>query len=209
MRVDNFAQVVNYDGTTVAKLADFAELYSVKWRPMPDAFEDTPPSPRVVQSARKPGDASLADQEPKRQAYRPPGGSGALAEQMRREREIENQKKAVKVKMDREPVVPGAADAGPSASALRNARKKAAAQRKQHGTESPKEPEIPVPAVAAEAGTTDPAKRIRNLHKKLKEIIALKESGTKLSGPQQAKVDSEAAVLAEIQELEKSIPSSN
>jgi translation initiation factor 2A len=200
MRVDNFAQVVNYDGTTTVKLADFSELYSVKWRPMQNAFEDTPPSPRVVQSARKLAEVAAVEQEPKKQAYRPPGGSGALAEQMRRERELENQKKAVKVKIEREPAVPGMAAAGPSASALRNARKKAAALKQKE-----EEKEAPKLVVVETDATPDPAKRIRNLQKKLKEIAQLRASGVALTGPQQAKVDSEPAVLAEIAELEKSI----
>jgi translation initiation factor 2A len=209
MRVDNFAQIVNYDGSTIAKLSDIPELYSVKWRPGHDDFEDNPPSPRVVQNAKKPSntEAGSSNEEPKRQAYRPPGGSGALAEQMRKEREIENQKKAVKVKVEREPVVPGAVIEGPSASALRNARKKAAALRKQQDqqpAEDAKETVLKSPVVV-EAGPTDPAKRIRNLQKKLKEIAALRGSGVSLSAPQQAKVDSEPAVLAEIAELEKEL----
>ena len=203
MRVDNFAQIVNYDGTTVCKIENISELYSVKWRPNSENFEDVPVSPRVVQNAKsKPAEAEAAEQ-PKRAAYRPPGGSGALAEQMRKERELENQKKAVKVKIEREVVVPGAAPSGPSASALRNARKKAAALRKQEEEPAVKPKNVAEPE--QQAGSTDPAKRIRNLQKKLKEIAALKESGAILSAAQQAKVESESAVRAEITELEKNI----
>ena len=216
MRIDNFAQIVNYDGTTVAKLTDFAELYACKWRPANlenDVFEDTPPSPRVVQIAKKPAVPGDQSPEPKKAAYRPPGGSGALAEQMRKEREIENQKKAVKVKVERD-VVPGMLKDGPSASQLRNARKKRAALKKQgidskdascDDEESEKEEVKKAPEVADEGGPMDPSKRIRNLQKKLKEIVALRESGKALSGPQQAKLDSEPAVQAEIAELEKQL----
>ena len=207
MRVDNFVQVVNYDGTTVGKITNLSELYAVKWRPTRlDSFEDTPPSPRVVQSARKP--VTSSEEEPKKQAYRPPGGSGALAEQMRKERELENQKKAVKVKIvDASGAVPGmtAAPTGPSASALRNARKKAAAaaavMKQQQEIAPVKEQE----ATDDVQQGTDPAKRIRNLQKKLKEIATLKESGVTLSAAQQAKVDSEQLVLAEIAQLTDSI----
>ena len=212
MRVDNFVQINSYDGTTLARLTDFAELYAFKWRPAQDEqFEDCPPSPRVVQNAKKPAQAD-ASPEPKKAAYRPPGGSGALAEQMRKEREIENQKKAIKVKVERE-VVPGSVATGPSASALRNARKKAAALRKQQGgtgdnsaSEDQDGDRIEAPVVKSEeAQGTDPAKRIRNLQKKLKEIAALRESGAALSKPQQAKLDSEPAVRTEIAQLEKLI----
>jgi translation initiation factor 2A len=206
MRVDNFAQIVNYDGSVVSKIDNLPELYGVKWRPGHDQFDDQPVSPRVVQNAKaKPAEAEV--EQPKRAAYRPPGGSGALAEQMRKERELENQKKAVKVKVDREPVVPGAAPTGPSASALRNARKKAAAQKKQEEEQSgPKSPALKVQE-AQEQGSTDPAKRIRNLQKKLKEIASLKESGTPLTAAQKTKVDSEPAVLAEIAEMENLVAS--
>ena len=214
MRVDNFAQVNAYDGTTVGKITDFSELYAVKWRPGTD-FEDSPVSPRVVQSAKKPAAADLSP-EPKKQAYRPPGGSGALAEQMRKEREVENLKKAVKVKVEKD-AVPGAAVGGPSASALRNARKKAAALKKQlGGTPSDSEVDESVAKVAAkvaaptveESTSTDPAKRNRNLQKKLKEIATLRDSGAALSKPQQAKIDSESAVLAEIAALQSLIDKS-
>ena len=207
MRVDNFIQVVNYDGSTAAKITDWNELYACKWRPKQDEkFEDCPPSPRVVQSARNPAAAAAGDGSPepvKKAAYRPPGGSGALAEQMRREREIENQKKAVKVKVDA-PIPGMTASTGPSASALRNARRKKAketASRSDSPDDSLKSPADPVP----EQGPTDPAKRIRNLQKKLKDIQALKESGVGLTAAQQTKVDSESAVLAEIEELSKSL----
>ena len=215
MRVDNFAQVANYDGTMAGKLPDMPELYTIKWRPSPtgsDQFEDIPPSPRVVQSARKP--TAVAAEEPKKQAYRPPGGSGALAEQMRKERELENQKKAVKVKIERDVnSIPGMTVAsGPSASALRNARKKAAALRRQQegdscGPTNESSDDVGKPE-PREAGATDPAKRIRNLQKKLKEIAALRESGVSLTKPQQVKVDSESAVRAEIAELEKQLQES-
>ena len=217
MRVDNFIQVVNYDGKTAAKITDFSELYACKWRPYrEDKFEDTPPSPRVVQSARNPAAAGASGEgdgspEPvKKAAYRPPGGSGALAEQMRREREIENQKKAVKVKA--EAPIPGmTVPTGPSASALRNARRKKAKAAAQSRSDSPadesgdQKPETPAAPVVAteEPQSTDPAKRIRNLQKKLKDIAALKQSGSALTAAQKAKVDSEPAVLAEIAELEK------
>ena len=220
MRVDNFAQVVNYDGTTVAKLTDFAELYACKWRPTHEGFEDTPPSPRVVQSAKQPAAAGEQSPEPKKQAYRPPGGSGQLAEQMRKEREMENLKKAVKVKSaDVKGVVPGVvvAPTGPSASALRKARKKRAATMKQQtggaavqddsnesDSDSDDEKKAPVPVPQVD-GPTDPAKRIRNLQKKLKEIATLRVSGKPLSGPQKIKVDSEPSVLAEIADLQKQI----
>ena len=213
MRVDNFIQVVNYDGTTAAKITDFSELYACKWRPgQVEKFQDTPPSPRVVQSARNPAAANAAadgSPEPvKRAAYRPPGGSGALAEQMRREREIENQKKAVKVKVDA-PIPGMTIPTGPSASALRNARRKkakaaAASSRSDSPDESSDDTQAPqVPVVAEPQQATDPAKRIRNLQKKLKEIVQLKDSGITLSVAQQAKIESEPAVLAEIEELKK------
>ena len=51
----------------------------------------------------------------------------------------------------------------------------------------------------------DPAKRIRNLKKKLTQIQQLKEksqSGAKLESEQQAKLDSEASVLEELRTLE-------
>ena len=216
MRVDNFIQVVNYDGTTVAKITDFSELYACKWRPnQAEKFQDTPPSPIVVQSARNPAVAS-GDGSPepvKKVAYRPPGGSGALAEQMRREREIENQKKAVKVKVDA-PIPGMTVPMGPSASALRNARRKKAKAAAASRSDSPADdsdketaPEpAPAPVVAApEPQATDPAKRIRNLQKKLKEIVSLKESAGSLTAAQQAKVDSEQAVIEEIEQLQKSL----
>ena len=210
MRVDNFVQIINYDGSSVAKITDLNELYGCKWRPAAqDVFEDTPPSPRVVQLAKKPAPSASNGQEspePVRQAYRPPGGSGALAEQMRRERELENQKKAVKVKVEKstQNVIPGLTSlfpAGPSASALRNARKKKAAEKQVKGEES-----ILIAASPDEvvAGGTDPMKRIRNLQKKLKEIATLRASPVALNAAQQAKVDSEHVVLAEIAELELS-----
>lgn len=210
MRVDNFVQIVNYDGTVRAKLIDFQELYACKWRPsVSGLFEDTPPSPRIVQIARNPT-APENELEVKKAAYRPPGGSGALAEQMRKEREVENLKKAVKVKEVR---VPGGAAvaAGPSASALRNARKKRAKDLvdkfeaaggswgKEESVASDVDPPQP-PQVKSE-GQVDPAKRIRNLQKKLKEIAALRQGGLTLTPPQQAKLDSEPAVLAEIAHL--------
>lgn len=58
-------------------------------------------------------------------------------------------------------------------------------------------------------GGPDPAKRIRNLQKKIKEIAALKvdrDAGKSLSVAQLAKIDSEASVFAEIAELEKELP---
>jgi translation initiation factor 2A len=221
MRVDNFVNIVRYDGTVVAKLTDFKELYSVKWRPCSDPadlFDDTPPSPRVIQNARKPAGEEVAETKPKA-AYRPPGGSGALAEQMRKEREIENQKKAVKVKIVDVDSVPGLTiKTGPSAAALRNARKKRAAEAKKNGVfsvaksdnttpdnsdsddESPKAPLIAAPV------ETTAAKRIRNLNKKLKEIAALRverDSGKPLSAAQITKIESESKILEEIAQLEK------
>jgi translation initiation factor 2A len=212
MRVDNFVQVVNYDGTVVAKLTDFSELYACKWRPSQaenGLFEDTPPSPRVVQNAKKPAAAGDLPPEPKKQAYRPPGGSGALAEQMRKEREIENQKKAIKVKVEREPTVPGMAPGGPSASALRNARKKkAAAQKKGESganseAEETEQTKKAPPAPLETSALNEEAKKLRGLQKKLREITQLKESGKELSEAQRAKVESEPLILAEIAELQR------
>lgn len=212
MRVDNFVQIINYDGTVVSKTTDLVELYGCKWRPRAEndpKFVDCPPSPRVVQNAKKPlaGDESP---EPVRQAYRPPGGSGALAEQMRKERELENQKKAVKVKVEKTttPSIPGflpATGVGPSASALRNARKKKAQafRKEEENIEEEQEVKVVNEKENPLEGPTEPAKRIRNLQKKLKEIASLKAIETPLNAAQQAKVDSESAVLAEIAELEK------
>ena len=221
MRVDNFVQIVNYDGTIVAKLTNFCELYGCKWRPSGDLFEDTPSSPRVVQTARNPANSHSDEEVPKmvKAAYKPPGGSGALAEQMRKEREIENERKAVKVKSVKAPIVEVG---GPSASALRNARKKKtkemtaklvasgnladstknSTRKKIYLEDEPEEEEEAPVVIPPTENSTDPSKRIRNLQKKLKEIAALKESGKVLSGPQIAKIESEAAALAEIAQLE-------
>ena len=204
MRVDNFVQVVHYDGTLGGKITSFAELYAAKWRPA--SFEDCPPSPRVVQQARAADVVEAATVSPAKAAYRPPGGSGALAEQMRKEREAENERKAIKVKA---PKIPAAEMVGPSASAMRNARKKKSkemvakleasgngliAKKVSYISSDESEPE-PAPQ------GPDPVKRIRNLQKKLKEIAALKLMPS-LTPPQIAKVESEEYVKKEIAELE-------
>ena len=60
------------------------------------------------------------------------------------------------------------------------------------------------PADGTAAGT-DPAKRLKNLNKKLRQIEQLIKSGGVLSAEQQAKVDGRDAVVAEIAQLEASV----
>jgi hypothetical protein len=125
---------------------------------------------------------------------------------MRKEREMENQKKAVKVKVEKSTFsssVP--APTGPSTSALRNARKKKAATSKKEEDEVEEKSEKNLPDENGGASSAEPLKRIRNLQKKLKEIASLKASGLALNAAQQAKVDSEASVQREIAELENQV----
>ena len=52
----------------------------------------------------------------------------------------------------------------------------------------------------------DPAKRVRNLRKKLTQIQQLKSKATSVLEPEQrAKLDSEAAILAELRSLGESV----
>lgn len=66
MRVDNNITFFRYTGEKVATL-EFPELYSAKWRPMPQAnFPDLPASPRAFSLKQ-------SDTETVKKAYRPPG----------------------------------------------------------------------------------------------------------------------------------------
>ena len=58
------------------------------------------------------------------------------------------------------------------------------------------------PTAAAPAVAEDPAKKLKNLKKKLKQIDQLVESGAALSEDQQAKVSRRAELVAEIEALE-------
>ena len=101
--------------------------------------------------------------------------------------------------------VVGAEFAQPSASAKKNAAKKAAKKKRQE--------EEAAAAAAAEAAklklseqvATDPAKKLRNLKKKLKQIEDLEKKvadGLAPSAEQQAKLAGKDALLGEIKELE-------
>ena len=216
MRVDNGFQLTNYDGSIVAKIP-IAELYSVVWRPEPAGrFEDSPASPRVVQLAKKPEEES-----PPVQAYRPRIG-GAFAEQMRKEKEEENKRQAKKVAPSSGLVVHGVGVVGVDSvvkiTKSRNERKKQSKAKQTfedeagEWTQAKKNTVRPV-AVASPVlirdesesdGEVDPAKKLRNLKKKLKEIEKLvgKED---LNESQRAKVASKEVILKEVAWLEKEL----
>ena len=216
MRVDNKVVIVNYDGKQIAQIA-IPELYFACWRPA-GRFEDTPPSPRVVQSAKKPEDSPQTVG-----AYRPKIG-GAFAEQMRREKEEENSRQAKKVSPNAGLLVESSVVVGMKEANIkiplksRNERKKEAKAKAAFAEEEGEWQQakngikisVSVPTSSAKAEEEpsdreeDPVKQLRNLKKKLKDIEKLAEKDC-LNESQKLKLASRAYVEAEIKTLEREI----
>ena len=214
MRVDNGFQLTNYDGTGISKSL-VGELYFVSWRPGA-TFPDVPPSPRVVALAKKP------EEEPAVAAYRPRVG-GAFAEQMRKEKEEENLKKAKKLT----PVAPEVQAVVGLMPVMkkksRNERKKEAkAKSAFNGNDSDSaaewvsakntvKPVTPpsgnrAPAVADEDSDReeDPKKKLRNLSKKLRDLEKLaSKSPEELNNEQKVKLQARPQIEADIAALKK------
>lgn len=226
MNVDNGFRVFKYNGTGPVVHHQQGEdpLYYAAWHPRdPQLYPNRGQSPKRTDGADAAAVApAVAAAKPAPAPYRPPGSTGALSELLRREAApVGKVKPAGEAAVQKKPValpaparrIPGMAPPGAAPAA-----KKPAAEKKTPPSQpapAPAKPTsaaalapAPVPAPApAEAAETNPAARLKNLRKRVKQIQEIRakladEAGFKPNVDQLSKLASEPAVLAEIAELE-------
>lgn len=220
LRVDNGYKLWKYTGELVHEyLVD--ELYQVEWVPAPeDTYEDRPISPTAKKIARalESGDVAGAGKpEPyrppsaKQMPYRPPHASGDRSGGPKFSLASDENDKAGKV----QPFRPSAASSAiPGAEFQDSASKTAERNRKRRAKKKELEAQQKAEDLAKEVQSTtisaqetqDPAKKLRNLQKKLRQIEDLKakaasEGDGVLTPEQQAKIQTEGEIQARIAEL--------
>lgn len=214
MNVDNGITVYRYTG----QLHTNVPWDNAKFRPnhllqacfvpsLLKTYPDRPQSPPPETPVTAEPVAAAAAPKPAGR-YVPPGarsrgGGTSLAERMRQERQGTLQGATKVTKSSPAPVVgvktiPGMAAptvpaGGKSKSQIKREKQKKKEQEKQQQEEAAK-------AVTAAAEPVDPAKRARKLKKMLKQIDELKGK-TDLNDDQKAKVESEAELRAELEQL--------
>ena len=209
MRVDNGVKVWAYSGEQVKCISySKSELYEAAWC-MQGSYDDEPVSPRVAARKAPIKTSSDGSKGEKKQvkAYRPPGarsgsstGGRSLSQLLKsggggggRGRTIPGMT----------PVVGGAPVGGtPVGGAAKKKKRRRGKKSKAPPAESAPAPE---PAPAPAPAPVDPAKRIKALKKKLRQIGELKEkqkAGKVLEEAQLKKVSGEADIVAELAKLE-------
>lgn len=194
LRVGNGFKIWHYAGSVLHAwtAAPGAELWEVAWQPFPvGVFPERPIT------SRAPPTSLGSTQAPPTQAYRPPALRHLPATV------------GAKLHQDEPPqdLRPGA-DRTPSRTALKNQRKREAKKAAKQDTK-PDNPSDPAPTTHSQSepssGDAEVDKKMRNLKKKLKAIEELKEqqeSGKVLQKNQLEKIQKEAQLLKELQELQ-------
>ncbi|XP_030622314.1 eukaryotic translation initiation factor 2A isoform X2 [Chanos chanos] len=199
LRVSNGFKVWHYTGSVLYKqdTPSGAELWEVLWQPFPSGT--FPEKPVKYQAA--PSELGSTEAKPA-QAYRPPA--------------LRNKPQTASSKLhEEEPpqsMKPGAGgEKQMSKSALKNQKKREAkkAAKQEMKSDAPPTQTEPSSSNAAPAASTsgdpDTDKKIKNLKKKLKAIEELKEqqsSGKPLQKNQLEKIQKEAQLLKELEDLE-------
>ncbi|XP_053736381.1 eukaryotic translation initiation factor 2A [Synchiropus splendidus] len=196
LRVSNGYQVWHYTGSLLLRweAAVGAELWEVCWQPFaPETFPEKP-----IRYQAPPSQLGSTEAPPS-QAYRPPA--------------LRHLPAAPRAKLHEEEPPQNLREEGgdktQSKAALRNQRKREArrAARQESGAE-PEPDLVPVSSggqSAASGGDSETDKKIKNLRKKLKAVEELKEqqaSGKVLQKNQLEKIQKEAQLLKELQDLE-------
>ncbi|KAM9481325.1 eukaryotic translation initiation factor 2A [Clarias gariepinus] len=202
LRVSNGYKIWHYTGTVLYKQETPAgkELWEVVWQPfLPGTFPE-----KAVKYQAAASDLGSTEAKPA-QAYRPP----ALRNKP------ESSSSSLKLHEEELPqnMKPGAGDKQMSKAALKNQRrreaKKAAKQENKSDEVQTPPSELP-PAtrqnpVTSTHGDPETEKKIKNLRKKLKAIEELKEqqaAGKQMQKNQLEKIQKEAQLLKEIEDLE-------
>jgi len=197
LRVGNGYKVWHYSGSLIHEITfkDSDELWEVDWQPSKHrAFK---PSKRVVEG--------IAPSQPQasKQAYRPPGARGTASTFKLHDNDELPQNL---VKKDPENM---------SKAAIKNMKRKEAAKKKreeeaaaaaQGGKAGSESKVIPAPAAPASTGDPEKDKKLRKLNDKLASIQKLKQdqaAGKKLEANQLEKINTESAILKDIQILKE------
>ncbi|KAK3236648.1 hypothetical protein CYMTET_53236 [Cymbomonas tetramitiformis] len=171
------------------------------WRPLPpSAFEDRPPSPgRKFAAAKSAGAASA-------------GRVASAGGKLKPEDFAAGAKPAPFRPRHMAQGVPGAAPGmppeerpGSAAKKKRNRGKGGGGGAAEASSEGPTAAAAPAAAAAPDAGDEDPAKKLRNLQKKMRQIEQIKEkqaAGAALEQTQLDKLATEQALLEQIKALE-------
>lgn len=222
LRVDNGFKVFRYDGSGPIYQEERKELYDLKFRPAAlETYPNRPQSPRRKGEAA--GFGSLTDPQAatKRQAYRPPNSTGALAAMMRKDeggsQKLDRNKYAVSRTIGLS--IPGAASrpipgmalvAGPK-KLSKSARKKKAQEAAEAKAAVEKALAKVAPVLEEQTNVCllaltpeEKAKKEKNLLKKLKQIDAIKakqEVGESLNPDQLQKLTTEQSLRDEVSAL--------
>ncbi|KAL1923379.1 uncharacterized protein VTP21DRAFT_8359 [Calcarisporiella thermophila] len=202
LRVDNGFKVWHHSGKLVAA-ENFAELYEVVWRPasvdlFPIRTSLSPPPAAVLKNAPE---LTAAKPAPKKMgAYRPPHARGTSTPTIfKREDEIAN---------SRGSTIPGAAANDEaeklSKSAMKNKKRREARKENENNTLAKSSAADAVSSNQPAGGVSETDKKIRNINKKLQQIQDLKTrqaNGEKLELTQIQKIQNEAKLLEELQQL--------
>ncbi|NXI23083.1 EIF2A factor, partial [Sterrhoptilus dennistouni] len=199
LRVGNGYKVWHYTGSVLHshEVPGDQEVWQVSWQPFPDGVFPE----RAVRYQAVPGEVPGAEPKPA-QAYRPPAlrNKPVTSSKLHEDEPPQNMKPQL-----------GGNDKPLSKTALKNQRKheakKAAKQEaKAEAHQGPAQAQTPqntVPAITT--GDPEVDKKIKNLKKKLKAIEQLKEqaaAGKQLEKNQVEKIQKEAALLKELEDLE-------
>jgi hypothetical protein len=234
MNVDNGFCVWKYNGAGPILKSEQERAYTCAWRPAAvGVYENRNPSPnsrRVSSDDGAVGSAGAATPAaaPKYQAYRPPGSTGALANLLRREAGPVG-----KVKVPTSTVSPSvpssgsktraipslpvgatnpssassASSDGPSANAIRYAKRKENAKKKKDDETAASAAANDATAKAAASVVStreDPEKRAKGLRKRIKQIEELRAKqaqGIQLNDDQLSKLASHADLSVELAAL--------
>ncbi|XP_046907870.1 eukaryotic translation initiation factor 2A isoform X3 [Hypomesus transpacificus] len=201
LRVSNGYKIWHYTGTVLYKqdTPPGAELWEVLWQPFPEGV--FPERPVKYQAA--PSELGTTETKPA-QAYRPPA--------------LRNKPVTASSKLhEEEPpqdMRPGATGDKPlSKTALKNQKKREAKKAAKQETKpelpeaqsEPKSESCPASSTQPTSGDPELDKKIKNLKKKLKAIDELKEqqsSGKPMQKNQLDKMEKEAQLLKELEDLE-------
>jgi translation initiation factor 2A len=215
MNVDNGFKIFKYNGEGPICHKQLNVAYNVKWLPTPvSSYPNRGPSPK--RKADGNSTSVVAETKPAVGFYRPPGASSAFAERIAKEHgksgvvgKIKQPTPAASKPKEpavKERVIPGLVE-----------------QDKKKKVEPTKETKNPVkdqkvekaPQVNEKEKTLTPSemndeekgKRVKAIQKKLKQIDEIKDkvksSGVALNADQKLKMDSEASLIAELNELLK------
>ncbi|KAJ3118481.1 hypothetical protein HDU96_001300 [Phlyctochytrium bullatum] len=203
LKVDNGIRVWHYSGVLVHRV-DVKEMYQVAWRA--DKAELWPKKKALSPAPTPTVQAVEAPVAKPKGVYRPPGARGKETPTAFTQRD--------QIFTNGNGADDAAADAAPmSKTAQKNAKKRAAkknAEGASPATATPSAPATPASLPAfipteASAKVAEIEKRLKAVGKKLKSIKELKErkaKGEKLEATQLQKIESEAEVVKEMEELQ-------